>query len=137
MTSGIFRSYDIRGRYPKEINKEVVATIAQRLTRLFKVGRSQKRTLVLGRDGRLSSPELYRVLIKTLGPDFRLVEAGLVTTPMFYFLINFLKADGGVMVTSSHNDKNWNGLKIAGRGARPISGIKILNLVKDELPKKI
>lgn len=133
MTSGIFRAYDIRGRYPKEINKEVVATIAQSLTRLFRASRSQKRTLVLGRDGRLSSPELYRVLIKTLEPDFRLVEGGLVTTPMLYFLINFLKADGGVMVTSSHNPKNWNGLKIVGPGARPIGGMKIFDLVKDEL----
>ncbi len=137
MISGIFRSYDIRGKYPKEINKKVVAIIAQSLPSLFKAGRSQKRALVLGRDGRLSSPELYRVLIKTLGSDFRLIKAGLTTTPLFYFLINFLKADGGVMVTSSHNSKNWNGLKIVGSGARPIGGMKILDLVKDELPKKI
>lgn len=115
----IFKAYDIRGKYPKEINERVVFEIAQKLPKIF------KGKIVVGRDARLSSPTLYKAVIgglKAKSHKLKAIPAGIVTTPMLYFLVNKLKADGGIMVTASHNPKEYNGLKIVGKYAQPLSG---------------
>lgn len=126
ITPDIFKAYDIRGRYPEEINEEAMAQIADWLGGFFGRGR-----VVIGRDGRLSSPCLYAVLRQNLKrfPKIRLLDAGMITTPALYFLVSDFKTKGGVMITASHNPKEYNGLKIVGPKSRMISGKEIYRLM--------
>jgi len=134
---GIFKANDIRGKYPSEINEKVVSEIVERLGKFFNSGK-----IIIAHDARLSSPKLYRAAIKGMmnnelgiknknkkpiihNSKFIILKAGLATTPMFYFLVKKLKAGGGVIITASHNPKNYNGLKIVDKNALPISGITI------------
>lgn len=147
----IFKAYDIRGKYPSEINEKVVSEITQALVRYFVLKAKNyklKAKLVVACDARLSSPALYRAVLKafsvqrsaarkgkakTLNANrYTLYPAGIATTPMFYFLVNKLKASGGIMVTASHNPKEYNGLKIVGKNAQPVSGNEILKIMNYE-----
>lgn len=132
MSATIFGAYDIRGRYPNEINEEIVKVIASALKKYFEKKAKTRKAIVLGRDVRLSSPKLHRVIKRELSRSGRLrvIDVGLTTTPMFYFLVNRLRAVGGIMITASHNPKSWNGLKIVGRSADTISGFKVLKLTR-------
>ncbi|MDP3015201.1 MAG: hypothetical protein Q8N28_02195 [bacterium] len=132
MNLKIFNSYDIRGKYPEEINEKVVAEIVGALKKYYlsKVN-SQRSTVkaIVGRDARLSSPKLYRAAIKQLTTDnlqLITIPVGLATTPMLYFLVNHFNADLGIIITASHNPKEYNGLKIVGKKAMPMSGKEIL-----------
>jgi phosphomannomutase len=117
----IFKAYDVRGKYPSEINERVAGEIAKALGNHF--GKGAK--LVIGRDARLSSLSIYKAVLSGV----KGIKVGLVTTPMLYFLVNELNADGGIMVTASHNPKEYNGLKVVGKKARPISGKEIKKLL--------
>ena len=124
----IFKAYDIRGKYPKEINEKAVAEIIPAIIRALK-----PKTIVIGRDVRLSSPKLYHAVIKQLTTDklqLTIIKAGITTTPMLSFLVNHFKTDGGIMITASHNPKEYNGFKIIGKNAAPISGKEIYELIK-------
>lgn len=124
----IFKAYDVRGRYPGEINEEAAGIIGQVLAGHFGKGK-----ILIGRDARLSSPVLQKAVLEAFRPageKFQVLDIGMVTTPMFYFLVNKLKAAGGVMVTASHNPKDFNGLKIVGPGAQLINGNQVRELVK-------
>lgn len=118
----IFKAYDIRG---KEISKET----AYNLGISFVIFLNKKHPkIVVGRDGRLSSPELFKYFKKGV-KDFggKIIDIGISTTPMLYFSSCFLKTDGGVMITASHNPKEYNGFKLVGKMASPIgeeSGLK-------------
>ncbi len=130
MNTSIFRAYDIRGIYPQEVNEEVVFEISKALGSLFGGGK-----ILVARDGRLSSPQLYRAAINGLlasrGPSKnQIIELGIATTPMFYFLIGKLKTKGGIIITASHNPKNYNGLKALRGGVRFINGKQILRILK-------
>ncbi len=131
MISGIFKAYDVRGVFPEEINEDAVARIGAALGKHFRGKGGRKKTVVVGRDARLSSPALYAALIKALQTieGLTLLKSGLITTPMLYFLVNDEHAEGGVMVTASHNPKAFNGLKVVGRGAVPIPGTEIKTLL--------
>ncbi len=136
--SSIFKAYDVRGVYPAELNEATAERIAQTMREYFGEGAK----IVIGHDARLSSPSLYRAVKRGLKVKSRkslpagrqgmsnVVDAGLMTTPMLYFLVNDLKADGGIMVTASHNPKEYNGLKIVKKGARPVSGVQVQVLMK-------
>ncbi len=122
----IFRAYDVRGRYPEEINETTVASIIEQIPKLL------KGKVVVGHDARLSSPALYKTVIASLKkthPDSQIECVGSATTPMLYFLVQTLKARAGIMITASHNPKDYNGLKVTGPGARPVSGETIKKLV--------
>ena len=125
--SSIFRAYDVRGQYPEELNERSVAKIAQALSRYFGSGQ-----IVLGRDVRVGSIGLYQVIVKAFRKQkqFDVCAAGLMTTPMLYFLVNHFKARGGIMITASHNPKKYNGLKVFGSGGTQISGKEILKLIE-------
>ena len=126
MHQGIFKAYDIRGVYPREINEAAVGEIMRVVPRLWRKGKA-----VVGRDARLSSPSLYRAVIRAFKQaGVPTAEIGVATTPMFYFFVNRLKAAGGVMVTGSHTPREMNGLKVVKRGAAPISGTEILALMQ-------
>ena len=132
MKSTIFGAYDIRGRYPKEINEQIILE-ALPATLKFLSRRGAIKKIVIGHDARLSSPKLYKTITRGLLNNkikLEVIRAGMITTPMMYFLVNRLKTDGGIMVTASHNPKNWNGLKIVGREALPVSGKEIYGLYK-------
>lgn len=122
----IFRAYDIRGIYPREINERIASDVAEALGVYFhsrKKSKQRKARVVVGRDARVSSPKLYRAVIKGLPKNkVSIVEAGLISTPMLYFLVNDLDADGGIIVTASHNPPKFNGLKIVKKYAVPIGG---------------
>jgi phosphomannomutase len=130
----IFKAYDVRGKYPKDVNSEAVTAIAGALARLFPSG-----TLVVARDGRHGSQELSECAAQALkeegerlGKEFDVIHAGLATTPMFYFLVNHLNAEGGMMITASHNPKEYNGVKTVKKNAEAISGTELLTLLNNE-----
>ena len=111
MNSLIFREYDIRGIFPADLDDETVRLIG--LGFGSKLARLKGKTAILGRDVRLSSPHLRDVLAKGLteaGMD--VIDLGTVPTPVFYFAIHHFKADGGVMITGSHNPPEYNGFKL-------------------------
>lgn len=120
MNASIFKAYDVRGRYPREINESAVRKIVGALGDRFK-----KRKVVVGYDARLSSPALYRTILSELGAlKLKTVAIGFCTTPMFYFWCHRLKLPG-IMITASHNPKEFNGLKIVGPTGEMISGLEI------------
>jgi len=113
---GAFKAYDIRGIYNKDFNKTDVYRIGFFLPKLLKT----KKVLV-GRDMRLSSPEIYDSL--TLGitdAGAEVYNIGLSTTPMVYWATAHYGFDASVMITASHNPKEYNGLKISRTNALPV-----------------
>jgi phosphomannomutase len=112
-----FKAYDIRGRIPDELNRDLVDKVG----RAFAAFLRPKRVAV-GYDVRLTSPELAQVLSAALvesGVD--VVDIGRCGTEMVYFAVFHLGLDGGVMVTASHNPADYNGLKLVREEGRPIS----------------
>lgn len=115
---GAFKAYDIRGIYNKDFDKETAYKVGYFLPSLLSTDH-----VVVGRDVRLSSPEIYEYLLKGItdsGAD--VYDLGLATTPMVYFATVFLKADASVQITASHNPKEYNGLKISRKDAIPVGG---------------
>lgn len=111
MNPSIFREYDIRGKYPADLNSETVYQLGLSIG-TYLAGKGAKK-ISLGRDCRLSSPELHDTLLKGLtetGLD--VADIGMVPTPLMYFSIHHLKLDGGVQITGSHNPPEDNGFKI-------------------------
>ncbi len=122
----IFGAYDVRGRYPREINTKTTALIAQALSEKW---RGQK--VILARDIRHGSVELAGAVKAALESNQVIViDTGLTTTPMLYFLVCATQAAGGIMVTASHNPKNWNGLKVVSQNAVPIRGEEIYQKIQ-------
>lgn len=108
----IFRGYDIRGVYPKDLNEEVAYIIGQSFGSYIK--NMGKDTCIVGRDNRYSSPLLASSLIKgILSTGISVIDLGLVTTPMYYYACIVKKIYSGIMVTASHNPKDDNGFKFA------------------------
>ena len=107
----IFREYDIRGVVDKDLNFDVVYNLGRAIG-TYSFPRRVK-TMTLGMDCRLSSQE-YREAIKkgihSSGID--IIDIGLCATPMLYFSIRHFNADGGVMITGSHNPPDFNGFKV-------------------------
>ncbi len=121
MKEAIFKAYDVRGRYPAEINEEAAEKIALVLKKRF-----GNKKVVVGYDARLSSPALYKAVSKSLVVSHKssVIFLGLCTTPMFYFWCHKLKLPG-IMITASHNPKDFNGLKVVGPTGGIISGTEI------------
>ena len=129
----IFREYDIRGTVPEQINETSLKIIANAIA--AKCMMENVNELVLGRDGRLSGENLLVCLSKELQKlGINIVNVGLVTSPLLYFAAKQLDSKSGVMITGSHNPKNYNGFKTVINDA-PISGTEILSFASYELPK--
>ena len=111
LPSQIFRAYDIRGIVGDTLTPEIVRRIGGAIgTEAHHRG---VQTLVVGRDGRHSSPELRAALVGGLRERGRdVVDVGRVPTPVLYFAAEHLGTRSGVMVTGSHNPSDYNGLKI-------------------------
>jgi phosphomannomutase len=112
-----FKAYDIRGRIPSELNRELVVTIARAYAAWLK-----PRTVAVGHDIRLSSSDFAAAVREGLtdsGVD--VIDIGRCGTEEVYFATSHLKLDGGVMVTASHNPADYNGLKLVREAGKPIS----------------
>jgi phosphomannomutase/phosphomannomutase/phosphoglucomutase len=113
-----FKAYDIRGRIPEELND----TIAYRIGRAY-AEFTRAVTVAVGYDIRLTSKSLAANLAKGLiDGGCQVTDLGLVGTEEVYFATSHLKLDGGIMVTASHNPKEYNGMKLVQKNAVPISG---------------
>ena len=123
---GIFRAYDIRGVVGRELTPQVAAWIGQAIgTVMAEQGLTD---IVVGRDGRLSGPELAGGLIEGLRKAGRnVIDVGMVPTPVVYFAAYHLRAGSGVAVTGSHNPPDYNGFKVV-VGGETLSGAAIQDL---------
>jgi phosphomannomutase/phosphoglucomutase len=122
----IFRAYDIRGIVGKTLTKELVYDIGRALgSEAYEAG---QQSVIIARDGRLSSPELSKSLAKGLQDSGRdVIDLGMVPTPVLYFATHYLGSNSGVMVTGSHNPTDYNGLKMVVDG-ESLSGQQINDL---------
>lgn len=112
-----FKAYDIRGKFPEEVNEELAYRIGRSYVDLF-----HAKKVAVGHDIRLSGKDIRNALVLGLteaGCD--VVDIGMCGTEMIYFATAHLKLDGGIMITASHNPKDYNGMKLVREEARPIS----------------
>ena len=126
----IFREYDIRGIVPSQVNEASIKSISHAIAK--KCNDENINELVLGRDGRLSGEKILNLLSKELQSiGINVVNIGIVTSPLLYYAAKQLPSKSGIMITGSHNPKNYNGFKIVINDS-PISGLEILSLLSDE-----
>ncbi len=127
-----FKAYDIRGVYNVDFNKEDVYKLGYFIPKVLKANK-----VLIGRDVRDSSPEVFEYLVKGItdaGVD--VYDAGLATTPMIYYSTAKFEFKASVMITASHNPAEYNGLKVSGENARPIGFDTGLNKVKELMETK-
>ena len=119
----IFREYDIRGIAGEDLDEEKMEHMGLAYCQFLRP--KKHKTVVVGRDGRLSSKAYSRALIDGLvAGGLDVIDIGEVPSPVLYYALNVLKVDGGFMLTASHNPGNYNGLKIA-IGTKTIYGEQI------------
>lgn len=110
--TNIFREYDIRGLVENELTPPVMEVLGRAAARRFRSAGQER--VVIGRDNRLSSDPLRDALVRgLLAEGMRVVDLGVVTTPLFYFARVHYGLDAGLMITASHNPPTYNGLKVA------------------------
>ncbi|NKB36336.1 MAG: phosphomannomutase/phosphoglucomutase [Gammaproteobacteria bacterium] len=111
ISAEIFRTYDIRGIVGETLNAESVSKIGQAIG--SEAAARNQSSVIVGRDGRTSSPELGDALVQGLLDSGRdVIDIGVVPTPVLYYATHFLEPNSGVMLTGSHNGPEYNGLKI-------------------------
>nr|HMN26168.1 phosphomannomutase [Ignavibacteriaceae bacterium] len=126
-----FKAYDIRGKVPSELNADLA----------YKIGRSfakhvKANIVVVGYDIRKSSLEICEALINGLtDAGSNVVNIGLCGTEMIYFSTPYLNADGGIMITASHNPPEYNGMKFVKRDSVPVGYDSGLNLIEEMILK--
>jgi phosphomannomutase len=125
----IFRAYDIRGVYPGDIDEEAYYRIAKAYTYLFK-----PTEVVVGMDARVSSPPLKKSLVAGfLDAGVNVVDIGEITTDMLYFAVGAYDYSGGIVVSASHNPKQYNGMKLVREKVTAISSDTGLFEIRDVL----
>ncbi len=118
MTLECFKAYDIRGQVPDQLNEDVAYAIGIAYASFLGPER-----VVVGHDMRLSSPDLTKHLVEGLtDAGVEVTHIGQCGTEEIYFATEHFEMDGGIMVTASHNPKDYNGMKLVREGSRPISG---------------
>ncbi|MDX1650668.1 MAG: phosphomannomutase/phosphoglucomutase, partial [Myxococcota bacterium] len=127
----IFKAYDVRGIVPDELGPDDARRIGRAVARFLGASR-----VAVGRDARAHSPRLAEALHAGLGDaGATVLDAGLVATPMLYFAVQHTGADGGVMLTASHNPAEYNGFKICREHAIPVgeaSGLREIERLAGE-----
>ena len=112
-----FKAYDVRGRTPSELNEDVAFRIGVGIASYFSA-----QSVVIGYDIRPSSIDILEALTKGINSKgAKVFSIELCGTEEIYFATNYLNTDAGVMITASHNPADYNGLKIVGKGAKPVS----------------
>jgi phosphomannomutase len=128
----IFKAYDIRGVFPDELDARAAYRIGRATARFLGNG-----PIMVGRDARTSSPELFGEIVRGIGDEgVDVIDLGLVATPMLYFAVDQLAGAGGIMITASHNPGRYNGFKICRENAIPIgeaSGLKEIESIANSL----
>ena len=128
VNENIFREYDIRGLVDRELDEELMFAIGRAYASFLHKKRVKK--AVLGYDNRLTSEAYSKAIVKgLLSSGVKVINLGLCTSPVMYFARKHLKIDGGIMITASHNSKEFNGIKLAhGKGC--IFGADIQEILK-------
>src|SRR5437763_15299045 len=123
----VFKAYDVRGIYPDDLDEDGAYAIGRAYVEQF-----EPRRIAIGRDMRLSSPQMAAAAIRGASEaGAEVLDLGLVGTEMVYFAVGELGLDGGIEVTASHNPKEYTGMKIVRRGALPVGGESGLLDVRD------
>ncbi len=116
--SSIFKAYDIRGTVPDQLNADVAYKVGAALAAYLK-----PTSIAVGRDMRLSSDDLFENVAKGINDNgVDVIDLGRISTDGLYFAVGKYGFDGGLMITASHNPKEYNGFKICRREAVPLSG---------------
>ena len=126
MILSAFKAYDIRGKYPQEVNEDLAYHVGRAVAKYFKA-----KTIVVGRDMRNSSPTLADALINGItdqGCD--VVNIGMCTTPMLNFAVANYNYDGGIMISASHNPGGDNAFKVINKDVIQLDEIDGLNDIK-------
>jgi phosphomannomutase len=123
----VFKAYDVRGLYPSQLDEDGARAIGRAYVEQFSPAR-----IAVGRDMRVSSPSMAAAVVEgASAAGAEVLDIGLVGTEMLYFAVGELRLDGGVMVTASHNPKDYTGMKIVREGALPVGGDSGLLDVRD------
>ncbi|MFH1291801.1 MAG: phosphomannomutase/phosphoglucomutase [bacterium] len=133
----IFKAYDIRGIYPKELDEDIAYRVGQAYAELIKAEvKKEEITVVIGHDMRNSSPSLKKEVVRgVIDQGVNVVEIGLASTPTFYFAVAKYGYDGGLQVSASHNPGEYNGFKITRARAVPISGTSGIKEIAEMVEK--
>ena len=127
MNKNIFREYDIRGVYPIDLNEDIYFEIGNAIA--SKCNQLSIDSIVLGRDGRLSGKSLMNALENSLiNNGINVENIGIVTSPLLYYAAKKHSSKSGIMVTGSHNPKEYNGIKMI-INDEPVSGKEIFELI--------
>ncbi|MBV9272244.1 MAG: phosphomannomutase/phosphoglucomutase, partial [Candidatus Eremiobacteraeota bacterium] len=129
LNAAIFKSYDVRGIYPSELNDDVAYLIGRCFVPLL-----QAKTVAVGRDMRPSGETIFEAFARgasEAGAD--VVDVGMVSTDALYFAVGKYGYDGGVMITASHNPAQYNGMKFTGPQAQAISLETGLGQIRDQI----
>lgn len=126
MNQSIFKTYDIRGIYPKEIDAEAVAKVAMAQAEYLNL-----KSVVLGYDTRNSSPEFAKAARQAfVDAGVKVFDIGQVPIEVLYFACGHLRTDGGMMITASHNPREYNGIKMVRDDAKPLTSGSGLEEIK-------
>ena len=131
MTSSPFLAYDIRGKIGEQLTEDMAYDVGLAYADLFKPSK-----IVVGRDVRKSSPEIAERVsdgLNDAGVD--VFDIGLCGTEVVYFATPYLDADGGIMVTASHNPMGYNGMKLVKKDSIPVSKDNGLHTIRDMVEK--
>ncbi|MBS1955936.1 MAG: phosphomannomutase/phosphoglucomutase [Cyanobacteria bacterium SZAS-4] len=125
----VFKRYDVRGIYPSELNEELAYQIGIQFVKLL-----DAKTVAIGRDMRVSGPQLFDALAAgIIDGGATVVDIGLVSTDALYFAVGKYSYDGGIMLTASHNPAEYNGMKFTGRDAEALSLETGLSQIRDAI----
>lgn len=126
MTLTCFKAYDIRGKLGEELNEDIAYRIGRAYAQFL-----NPKTIVVGGDVRLTSKALKTALSNGLRDEgVDVIDIGMTGTEEIYFATSYLKTDGGIEITASHNPINYNGMKLVRANSQPISGDTGLNDIK-------
>lgn len=127
-----FKAYDIRGKVPNELNIELAYKIGRAYTKYLNC-----KSIVIGHDIRSSSEDLSKALTNGfLDSGVDIIDIGLCGTEMIYFATSFLKTDGGIMITASHNPAEYNGMKFVKKDSVPVGYDSGLNIIEEIILKE-
>ena len=133
MNRDIFRAYDIRGIFGIDFEPNDFYRIA-----LAFADRFQPKTVAVGHDVRESSPQLWQKVVEGLiDSGVNVLNLGQISTDMLYFAVTHYQTDGGIIISASHNPAVYNGMKLVGRHATPISSDTGLYDLRDAIASDI
>ena len=136
MKDTIFREYDIRGIVEIELPISNIYDLTNAILTYFLTHKPTIRTLAIAMDGRLHSPEIKDEVCRAINDcGINVLYLGLCPTPALYFALFTQNVDGGIMITASHNSKEYNGMKIC-LGTEPIWGMELQKIKKLYKEKK-